>query len=110
MLVDLSPASLAILRGNVRMDVPEQRITRIHRRQTQRGRLALVGLGAGFALGVVSARQAESSGCPWCDAQAGALSAFGAAALGAGAGVIIGTFVKTGRTVYEPPEGRGEAP
>jgi hypothetical protein len=102
-LVDLSPASLTILNGITQSNIAERNVIQIRRERTQRARLALVGLGAGFVIGVGAARSARPSGCSICDSEAGGLTALVSMAVGAAAGALAGTFVKAHNTVYEAP-------
>ncbi|MEQ1896069.1 MAG: hypothetical protein ABL971_01620 [Vicinamibacterales bacterium] len=102
-LIDLSPASLTILAREGRVQMPDTGISRIQRRQPQKRRGALIGLGVGFTLGVGLVVGVPPSGCPVCDAEAAALVPLVLGAWGAAAGAITGALKKAHRTVYEAP-------
>jgi hypothetical protein len=109
-LIDLSPRSLAFLTRAAHMEMDESRVGRIQRRQTQRARGALFGLGAGLVIGIIAGRSAEESGCQTCDAEAAGLSILVTMGLGAAVGAIVGTIVKAHKTVYVAPPLPGGVP
>jgi hypothetical protein len=106
-LETLSPTSMTILTGGNRRDVPEDRVAKIQRlARWGIGRGALLGLGVGFAAGVIAARSAE----PDPSAAYGFIPSFGKLGpvlvgmlVGPLVGAFIGAVVEIRRTVYVAP-------
>jgi hypothetical protein len=109
-LIDLSPASLTILTRDARLEVPENRVSRIQKRHTQRGFGALLGLGVGFAVGVAAGRAAGKGDCAICEAEGAGINTLVAMGVGAGLGAIVGTIIKAHKTVYEAPRSGSPGP
>lgn len=98
----LHDQALSIVSDDALREYPAGRIGRITRKKRHVAAGTLIGLGAGAAVGVLSASSVDSTGTP-IDAIASAASLAVGVLLGTAAGAVIGALVQTNRTVYLAP-------
>jgi len=92
-----------MLAGGTLRDVPESDVAKIQRPARWIGRGALVGLVAGFGVGLIAGRSGEPSGNLYLDTAAAAGTMATGMMLGTAVGAITGAVVKVNRTVYIAP-------
>ena len=113
-LATLSASSLTLLQGGGVRNFAADTVQRVRKRGDSVLNGALIGLGAGFGVGILSARAAEPSGSSYVDAIGGGANVLEGVVVGTGLGILVDALIRSPVTVYvgpiAPASIRGPAP